>query len=1167
MADHYLAVIKASYEYEPQAEDEIAVKEDQLLFLLEKVDDDWWKVKLKTDSQEDEGPIGLVPSAYVEPAEPISTVKAIYDYEASSGGELSIREDEILDVFAKEEDWILVQSRTDGGLAGYVPANYVEEARFATGDEPAASPPSISQIVVPPSPPKPTRPISTYVDPADRVAATKANADDIKTWAVSEVDKKGKKKKGTLGVGNGAVFFASESDKTPVQKWQTSSISTIRIDKSKHVLIDIAEPTPISLHFNAHSKDTAEAIVAKLESSKALAQPSISETLPAPPQPPTGRVSPKVHFAEEEPEVIPPRESSEDGVEEELEYSEEPAQEEEQDVPQRNGVASGSHTTEGAEMATALYDFPADGEDELSVQEGEQLFVLERDGDEWWKCRNAHGGEGVVPASYLELVAGTATNPHAHEDEVEDVDTSAQDAAAQAEAERLEQERIARERARKEREQHEKEQKKREAERTKAKELAERKRKEEKEQKEKELEDEKKKVAEKQRREQTKREEAEKRRSSSNQSTSSKSSKTNGESSSRPSSTAGAPPPEKTRTWRDRSGQFRVDAALLGYRDGKLRLHKVNGVVIEVPAEKMSVEDMKYVEKVTSKKSGSPSSSSPSAGVSHSDDDEPLAVRRRSLQPPQPQPPARAVTPKKGPAVDWFEFFLSAGCDVDDCTRYASSFERDKIDEAILPDITESTMRSLGLREGDIIRVKKAIDQRQPKDSKSQEQVRKDEELARQLQAEENASSGKGAPPNLFAGPNGVLKNNTVRRGRPQPSKTLPPPSVDLDAISTASDHIHRVGTPVTSSSASPPIQSPQRSNSAAAAASGFDDDAWTNRPSSTKPTAPTPVPAPSARAPSAPPAAPAPPPPPPPAPAPPPALAQPQTAATVPPVTVSQPQGTGASLANKSEADIFEQLARLSELRTRSPAVPSPVSPAVPPVPPPVGYRSGLGMGPSPVPIGQHLQGQQTGLFPPPQQSGPRGPFAPVPANQSLLQPLIPTSTGFNNFVPTRPSSAPFQPQPQFLAPQPTGFGGSPQPFLPQPTGFAPQGPLLSQPTGMNGGSFGNFNPNPPYQNTGFSPVSSNPTGFNPGFGQFSASGLPPVPPLPNAPSKDTSPANVFAQMKSGSFASGNDSGAPQTADKYDALRPNSTPIPAQVTGWGYPTMTGYQGFSGYQR
>jgi len=60
---------------------------------------------------------------------------------------------------------------------------------------------------------QPPRPTSVYVDPADRVASAKLTSDGIETWAVSEIDKKGKKKKGTLGVGNGAVFFASESDK------------------------------------------------------------------------------------------------------------------------------------------------------------------------------------------------------------------------------------------------------------------------------------------------------------------------------------------------------------------------------------------------------------------------------------------------------------------------------------------------------------------------------------------------------------------------------------------------------------------------------------------------------------------------------------------------------------------------------------------------------------------------------------------------------------------------------------------------------------------------------------------------------------------------------------------------------------------------------------------
>lgn len=38
--EQYLAVLKASYDYEPQSEEEIAIKEDQLLFLLERTDEE-----------------------------------------------------------------------------------------------------------------------------------------------------------------------------------------------------------------------------------------------------------------------------------------------------------------------------------------------------------------------------------------------------------------------------------------------------------------------------------------------------------------------------------------------------------------------------------------------------------------------------------------------------------------------------------------------------------------------------------------------------------------------------------------------------------------------------------------------------------------------------------------------------------------------------------------------------------------------------------------------------------------------------------------------------------------------------------------------------------------------------------------------------------------------
>lgn len=57
-------------------------------------------------------------------------MKALYDYDAAAPGELSIREDEILMVFDREDDWILVQSQKEGGKVGFIPGNYVEEVYF-----------------------------------------------------------------------------------------------------------------------------------------------------------------------------------------------------------------------------------------------------------------------------------------------------------------------------------------------------------------------------------------------------------------------------------------------------------------------------------------------------------------------------------------------------------------------------------------------------------------------------------------------------------------------------------------------------------------------------------------------------------------------------------------------------------------------------------------------------------------------------------------------------------------------------------------------------------------------------------------------------------------------------------------------------------------------------
>lgn len=180
------------------------------------------------------------------------------------------------------------------------------------------------------------------------------------------------------------------SAKTPVQKWQTIHIQTINVEKSKHVHIDVGGPNPINLHFSVGSKDNADAIVTKLQSSKEMSTPSPASSPPPdePSTPPRQASPPKeakkasVHFAPESPTVIPVSDDEEEPQ----------AAEEEADAEEEEG-----------DVATALYDFAADGADELSVAEGERLLIIERDGVEWWKCRNAKGGEGVVPASYLEV--------------------------------------------------------------------------------------------------------------------------------------------------------------------------------------------------------------------------------------------------------------------------------------------------------------------------------------------------------------------------------------------------------------------------------------------------------------------------------------------------------------------------------------------------------------------------------------------------------------------------------------------------------------------------------------------------------------------------------------------------------------------------------------------
>lgn len=188
-----------------------------------------------------------------------------------------------------------------------------------------------------------------------------------------------------------------------MQKWNTADVEDFTIERHKHIHIDMGGSIPTRLHFNVGKEEIAETILTKLDDSRRLAisnAKAVSEVanvefhvrrsaITPPPRPvesssPSKKNGVSVRFTEESPEIIPPREPSEDGEAEE------------------DRVHLTGDEQEG-EFVVALYDFESTGPDELSVQEGERLCIIEKEGEEWWKCRNAHGNEGVVPASYLEV--------------------------------------------------------------------------------------------------------------------------------------------------------------------------------------------------------------------------------------------------------------------------------------------------------------------------------------------------------------------------------------------------------------------------------------------------------------------------------------------------------------------------------------------------------------------------------------------------------------------------------------------------------------------------------------------------------------------------------------------------------------------------------------------
>ncbi|KAJ5637252.1 hypothetical protein N7490_007131 [Penicillium lividum] len=1051
----FLGVYSAVYDYHPQGEGELQIQEGELLYILEKnAADDWWRAKKKADQEDEDEPEGLVPNNYVEEAQPVHYAKGLFDYTRQTDEEVSFSEDAELMVYdISDPDWTLVGVNGDFGFA---PANYIQIVEDIAPTTAAVAPPSppqaepeapslprrptqpapeeyeeaspspspidtvqnpaaaaIADIIhkqhapvsahpepsrepSPPPPQLPTRPshdldvredeppppilprrppseqitppLKSYspepspAPPRPKAAIpsmgrekshvresppynragelTPRSPSGYHIYNINEmVEVMGKRKKmpTTLGINmvTGIIFISPEGDDRQ-QEWTAEKLTHYSIE-GKHVFVDLVRPSK-SVDFHAGAKDTAQEIVAALgEIAGAYRAEGLREVIAA-------------------------------------------------------GKGGG-----GQKTGLILYDFKAQGTDEVTVEVDDEVIVVDdTKSEEWWVVRRIKNGkEGVVPSSYVEITGLVPAITHGGDEP----------GLTTVEKNRREEARLAK-------------------------------------------------------------------------ASVGKSRKDSMDSSKRDSKSKSKPDPSKVRRWTDRSKAFTVDAQFIGLQDGKIHLHKVNGIKIAVPVAKMSVEDLEYVEAA--------------ANVSL-DEDKPLSsIRNRASS--EAQKTGKAGASVQRPEYDWFDFFLKSGVGHHQCERYAQNFLKDSMDESILPDISPETLRSLGLKEGDILRVMRHLDTtlgRTGSKSKSRNVSFGGEEVIG------NGEDGQGG---LFAGPGGTLRNNT-RKGRPAPAVQAG------DVVDPKAFEQSDGSKPKEERAATPPAPAEEKP-----AARGFDDDAWevkqpkrtgsvatSSPPPSTSPVAQPPVqkqvtgamadltllqtplqPTPAQ-----------------PAPAPIssiPALQPQQTAVQSPPV--QQPQNTGAT------PGFFNQIAQMGQqARQQRPQPPQNLNQSSLLPPPPQ----------RPLSAPQNFSQQQGSFGPPPLQpqltgiplAGP--PVAPpgqslAELNQQRFHPqMLPQTTGFmgenqyqNGVMMPQPTG--FTPQSQFGIQQQQQINGQSVPIqpgfqgmVPQQTGFVYAQPQQPMQTGVNS----------------MLPPALQPqqTGMN-GYGNTSyIQPLPPVPPIPQQP------------------------------------------------------------------
>ncbi|KAK4513641.1 Hairy/enhancer-of-split with YRPW motif protein 2 [Mucor velutinosus] len=840
----YVAICSALYDYQAQVDDEeLSFNADDILYILENNDPDWYKAQLKVPSAPDGGPIGIIPSNYVEKAKPIGTVKAIYDYQPQSVEEVELKEDEVLTLYENDDpDWFVVEK--SNGDIGLAPSNYVEqqEQQGATINNVEKTLPAVASAS-----PWLNTPATTNTASASPVLN---RSDSALSWSVHEYDvikKKKTKSKGNLLVGNGMFCYGSETDKSsPVRQFQVNQVLTASID-GKNVHIEMNDAQHSVFDFQTASQSEAKGILAKIESSKTASNAAVGLALPSPAAMTTSPSPVSVHTPS--PAPAPATQVS--------------------PVIQEPASANPTPACE-PKWAIALFPFKPEAGEETYLEEHEQVLITDYvNSTDWWTIEHKDGTAGIVPANYVKFQDEYEADLRAEEAEEEKKRLEAAAAAAAKEAEmaarQKQQETEEKERKRKQEEDQREQQRQ--------KEMAELNRQRDLEEKERARQ------AEVDRRrkmqEEAKQKELDAKRQANLAATAMASPQMGGGSPRRsqipapppPSHTAPSPSlptynqqqppapkhtdpnkpdPAKVRMWTDRTGAFKVEAQFLSCANGKIRLFKTNGVKIDVPTQKMCIEDLKYIEQETGIKQ-----------YEDTNDNIPLAQLNNN---------------SSSSKFSWFDYFKKANLPHSACVEYAGNFDANKLTEHDVERLTHRKMKLLGMSEKHVQRIQRFIETNQaepPSDNEGtqsgglarpkmkvkksvtfgavsyihedgdsdneddvQWQIEQDEILARQLQEQEQNGGGGGSSSLHRRGTGRPTPSHSAPRDvsssvlTPQKFEPLKPVQASpVQSLPQRQQHQQQQQREIT-----PLVAQPVHNNNTAPPKPAFEDDAWAPR-------------------------------------------------------------------------------------------------------------------------------------------------------------------------------------------------------------------------------------------------------------------------------------------------------------------------------------------------